>query len=158
MVGIEADSIFLTGFFFSQGIFQIPTVPEWEEEKLRFEVDALGGRYEGGLNRDRSAIRGDWHQAGGVFRLTLSPIDEPPRPARPQEPEPPFPYHIDTVSISHSDGEVVLAGTLTTPTEGGPHPAAVLVSGSGPQDRDRRSSATSPSWFSQTPRRRMIMK
>lgn len=119
-----------------QGIFQVPTTPAWDEDELRFAVDALGGRFEGRLNRDRSAIRGDWYQAGGVFRLTLSPIDEPPRPARPQEPEPPFPYHIDTVSIPHSDGGVVLAGTLTTPAEGGPHPAVVLVSGSGPQDRD----------------------
>lgn len=119
-----------------QGIFQVPTAPEWDEDELRFEVQALGGRYEGRLNRDRSAIRGDWFQAGGVFRLTLSPTDEPPRPARPQEPEAPFPYRVDTVSIPHSDGRVVLAGTLTTPMDDGPHPAVVLVSGSGPQDRD----------------------
>lgn len=39
--------------------------------------------------------------------------------------------------VTFQNGDVKLAGTLTVPKAGpGPHPAAVLISGSGPQDRD----------------------
>ena len=53
---------------------------------------------------------------------------------RPQEPQPPFPYGEEEVTFSHDS--VTLAGTLTLPTQGGKHPAVVLVTGSGPQDRN----------------------
>ena len=44
------------------------------------------------------------------------------------------PYVVEDVRFE-SDG-VTLVGTLTLPPNEGPHPAVVLVSGSGPQDRD----------------------
>jgi uncharacterized protein len=44
------------------------------------------------------------------------------------------PYRVEAVTFGN--GEVTLAGTLTVPPGAGPHPAVVLVSGSGPQDRD----------------------
>ena len=39
-------------------------------------------------------------------------------------------------AVSFDSGDVTLAGTLTLPAGPGPHPAVLLVSGSGPQDRD----------------------
>ena len=57
-------------------------------------------------------------------------------PSRPQEPEPPFPYDAEDVRFSNRDALIELAGTLTLPRSPGLHPAAVLISGSGPQDRD----------------------
>jgi len=54
---------------------------------------------------------------------------------RPQHPKPPYPYAARDVTIEHPDGHV-LAGTLTLPNGDGPFPAAVLITGSGPQDRD----------------------
>ncbi len=54
---------------------------------------------------------------------------------KPQEPIPPFPYQREDVTIKN--GEVVLAGTLTTPINGkADFPIVILASGSGPQDRD----------------------
>jgi uncharacterized protein len=44
------------------------------------------------------------------------------------------PYQVEEVLIPN--GNHTLAGTLTLPSDPGPHPAIVLVSGSGPQDRD----------------------
>jgi pimeloyl-ACP methyl ester carboxylesterase len=38
--------------------------------------------------------------------------------------------------VTFRNGRVTLAGSLLTPSTGGPHPAAVLVHGSGPQDRN----------------------
>jgi hypothetical protein len=54
---------------------------------------------------------------------------------RPQHPQPPFPYRSEEVTVESVPG-VRLAGTLTLPQGQGPYPAVVLVSGSGPQDRD----------------------
>jgi uncharacterized protein len=46
--------------------------------------------------------------------------------------------------VSFQNGEVTLAGALTIPQNGKPrHPAAVLISGSGPQDRDGNPAGSS---------------
>ncbi|HIG74447.1 MAG TPA: alpha/beta fold hydrolase [Bacteroidetes bacterium] len=58
---------------------------------------------------------------------------EPPN--RPQTPQPPFPYREETVRVESEPG-VTIEGTLTLPEGDGPFPAAVLIPGSGPQDRD----------------------
>jgi hypothetical protein len=48
--------------------------------------------------------------------------------------EPPPPYRQEEVTIQN--GPIVLAGTLTVPATPGAHPAVVLITGSGPQNRD----------------------
>ncbi|NJD20351.1 MAG: alpha/beta hydrolase, partial [Gemmatimonadetes bacterium] len=55
---------------------------------------------------------------------------------RPQHPKPPFPYRAEEVAIPPGTPGVTLAGPLPLPQGTGPFPAVVLVSGSGPQDRD----------------------
>jgi pimeloyl-ACP methyl ester carboxylesterase len=51
-------------------------------------------------------------------------------------PAPPFPYRAIDVAFDNPAGPSHLAGTLTLPSGSGPFPAALLVSGSGQQDRD----------------------
>ena len=64
---------------------------------------------------------------------------------RPQEPQRPFPYQEEFVFFENIRAEGVrLAGTLTMPETGGPFPAVVLVSGSGPQDRDENLEGHKP--------------
>jgi predicted acyl esterase len=58
------------------------------------------------------------------------------QPNRPQTPQPPFPYHSGQVTVTSKVPGVTLACTLTIPEGGGQHPAILLVTGSGPQDRD----------------------
>jgi pimeloyl-ACP methyl ester carboxylesterase len=53
---------------------------------------------------------------------------------RPQEPVPPFPYNSEEATVV--SGDLRLAGTFTWPRQGGPFAAVVLLTGSGPQDRD----------------------
>ena len=60
----------------------------------------------------------------------------PERAARPQEPDEPLPYIVEDVLFANTEADVRLAGTLTLPHTQDPHPAVVLISGSGPQDRD----------------------
>lgn len=57
-----------------------------------------------------------------------------PAITRPQEPVPPFPYRAE--EVTYPSGDLTLASTLTLPTGGGPFPAVVLITGSGPQNRD----------------------
>ena len=66
-------------------------------------------------------------------------------PKRPQTPTPPFPYAVEQVSFTNPAApDVTLAGTLTIPEGPGPHPVVVLISGSGPQDRDETIFAHKP--------------
>lgn len=88
-------------------------------------------------------ISGKFTQGGAVFDFSLSrePIANP---SRPQEPKPPFPYKIEEVTFQN--GPVNLAGTLTLPLGDGPFPAALLISGSGLQDRDQTLFGHKPFW------------
>lgn len=55
---------------------------------------------------------------------------------KPQEPRRPFPYLEKHVEFTNPKDATMLRGTLTFPRKEGRFPAVVLVSGSGPQDRD----------------------
>ncbi|MGV9415099.1 alpha/beta hydrolase family protein [Nocardia sp. NPDC003693] len=55
-------------------------------------------------------------------------------PARSQEPKPPWPYRSE--DVTYRSDAITVAGTLTLPRDGGPHPAVLLITGSGPQNRD----------------------
>lgn len=48
--------------------------------------------------------------------------------------EPPPPYSVD--SVTFHNGTITLAGTLTVPRATGKHPALILITGSGAQNRD----------------------
>lgn len=52
-----------------------------------------------------------------------------------EAPEPAVPTYSER-DFSVGEGDLALPGTLVTPDGAGPFPAAVLVHGSGPQDRD----------------------
>ncbi|HLK64773.1 MAG TPA: alpha/beta hydrolase [Bryobacteraceae bacterium] len=71
-----------------------------------------------------------------VSGLTLMLVCLHAQPKRPQTPQAPFPYQSQEVSVPSKAAGVTLACTLSVPQGEGPHPAMVLVTGSGPQDRD----------------------
>jgi pimeloyl-ACP methyl ester carboxylesterase len=70
-----------------------------------------------------------------VFLLTLNAF----APLAKEDTQEPVPYDVEEVAFE--SGDVTLAGTLTLPPTEGPHPVVVLVSGSGPQDRDESLGA-----------------
>src|SRR5262245_36860240 len=57
-------------------------------------------------------------------------------PQRPQTPKAPFPYQEREVTYTNAADKTTLAGTLTVPAGKGPHPAVLLLPGSGPVDRN----------------------
>ncbi|NKB89036.1 MAG: alpha/beta fold hydrolase [Acidobacteria bacterium] len=67
-------------------------------------------------------------------------------PARPQTPQPPFPYSARDVTYTNPIDNNTLAGTLTVPPGDGRHPAAILITGSGSQDRDETLFNHKPFW------------
>ncbi len=79
--------------------------------------------------------------AGTLMAAAASAQVPGPAPAdaivqRPQDPVPPYPYRESDVSFTSAADGTRLEGTLTTPDGDGPFPAALLLSGAGPQDRD----------------------
>jgi pimeloyl-ACP methyl ester carboxylesterase len=106
-------------------------------DSLGFVMASIMGSYAGAVSPGRDKIAGVWRQAGMVLPLDLQRVDKPLKPNRPQEPQRPFPY--DTVAVRFDNPRaagVTLAGTLTVPRGKGPFPVALLITGSGPEDRD----------------------
>lgn len=54
----------------------------------------------------------------------------------PQTPVPPFAYNVENVSFTNSKDSITLAETFTYPKSGTNFPTVILISGSGPQNRD----------------------
>lgn len=105
-------------------------------DSLVMDVAAARGRFEGAVSADGSSVTGTWKQMGGVLPLTLNRTTEVITFNRPQEPKPPYPYKSEDVTYDNTEQEVRLAGTLTLPETGGPFPAAILITGSGPENRN----------------------
>jgi len=103
---------------------------------LTFSVPAVNGSYTGTLT-PQGSIDGSWSQGGQALPLALTRVTNVASlsPRRPQTPAPPYPYGEEDVSYTSAPG-VRLAATLTLPAGAGPFPAVVLITGSGPQDRD----------------------
>ena len=120
-----------------QGGTQFPfTVSLPGDSLVRFEVAAIGGAFAGKPSADGDSLDGAWSQGGGTLPLKLRRVVQITTPRRPQEPRGPFPYSAQEVTFTSADSGVTLAGTLTLPPGTGPHPAVILVTGSGAQDRD----------------------
>lgn len=105
-----------------------------------FEMPVAGGRFEGVRSSDGARLEGELVQGATRMPLTLTRTEEVAvvaGPARPQTPQGPFPYSSRDVTFDNPAAPgVTLAGTLTLPEGEGPHPAVILMTGSGPQDRN----------------------
>jgi hypothetical protein len=110
-----------------------------QPDKLSFEVPAEGVKYSGNLNKKDKGIEGVFSQGNREFTLNFSKADSTKqvRLNRPQHPVKPYLYNSEDVVFDNNKENIKLAGTLTTPKGEGPFPGIVLVSGSGPQDRDQ---------------------
>ncbi|PHN05534.1 alpha/beta hydrolase family protein [Flavilitoribacter nigricans] len=108
------------------------------DQEVEINLPKLGISYKGELDAAGSRITGNFQQGGAVIPLELGrEAQEKPVIKRPQEPEGPLPYREEEVTYDNAEAEgVTLAGTLSLPVGDGPFPAVILISGSGPQDRN----------------------
>ena len=120
-----------------QGAKGIPvTLINYENQTLKLEVSNAGIQYEGTLNNENVFV-GTFKQGGQSFPLNLTKEKvEAEKMVRPQEPTKPYPYYSEDVHFENIRDKIVLAGTLTLPEKEGIFPAVILISGSGPQNRD----------------------
>ncbi len=128
-----------------QGVKGIPTDSStFSAGKFMVYASALRAKYEGVLQTGDSLLKGTWFQAGQSWDLDLVKRKETFKLNRPQEPKPPFPYLSEEVSFTNDKTGNEFSGTLTIPKGNGPFPAVVLVTGSGPQNRDEELMGHKP--------------
>jgi hypothetical protein len=104
---------------------------------LKIEIEKISATFEGKIAPDLNSIDGIFTQ-GGPMPLVLHRLKDESELElrRPQNPTKPYPYHDEDVTYENKVQNVTLAATLTIPQGKGPFPAVVLITGSGPQDRD----------------------
>lgn len=133
----EGDALKATMDSPDQKAFGIPVqTVVFADPELTIQMPNIGLTYTGRLAGD--SIAGTFSQGMLTAPMGLSRTAKAAltAPARPQEPKPPFPYQSEMVTYPNASAGIRLAGTLTLPKGNGPFPAAVLISGSGAQDRD----------------------
>jgi len=106
-----------------------------EQDSIFLNIPAIGGSYKGKL-AGPDKIDGVLKQGAQAMPILLTK-GEIVAAKRPQTPVKPYPYEEQEISVVNKEAGITLAGTLTVPTGKGPHPAVILLSGSGPQDRDQ---------------------
>ena len=120
-----------------QGVNGIPvTTVSFEQANITLIIPSAKIEYDGVLGEDNSIV-GTFRQAGQSFPLNLSKeIVEKEKLVRPQEPIKPYPYYEEEITFRNEKAGIDLAGTLTLPRKDGVYPVVILISGSGPQNRD----------------------
>ena len=115
----------------------------FRDSLLHLEVKMAQIVYDGKLSG--TEIHGTFKQGGLEIPLNLSrEVIAAAKINRPQEPKPPFPYKSEDVIFSNQKAGLSLAGTLTLPAGTGKFPAVILVTGSGPQNRDEEIMGHKP--------------
>ena len=120
-----------------QGAKGIPvTTTSFENSILKLQIPTALVSYEGILNKENMIV-GNFTQGGQSFAMVLSRgIVEKKAVLRPQEPQVPYSYHSEEVTFQNKTDKSILAGTLSLPQKDGYFPAVILITGSGPQNRD----------------------
>ena len=127
-----------------QGATGIPvTNITFENSSVKFTVTNIAVEYNGTL--EKGEIIGVFNQFGQEFPLNLSrQVIEKEIPERPQEPAKPYPYYVEDVTFQNAKANISLSGTLTLPQKAGKFPVVILISGSGPQDRNEEIMGHKP--------------
>ena len=120
-----------------QGVSGLPDIKVSQKDAgFHFEIPVVSGVYDGTLNTAKTAINGTWTQNGVEQKLDFQRSGQLLELVRPQDPVKPYPYKEEEITFANGKAKISLAGTLTLPPGPGPFPAAILLSGSGPHDRD----------------------
>lgn len=128
-----------------QNAMGIPVkVTTFRDNALHLDMPALHATYDGTLGAGGQEISGTFVQ-GVPLPLVFKRVEKLATLNRPQNPKPPYPYDAQDVAYE-TKGGIKLAGTLTLPHGSGPFPAAIMITGSGPQDRDESLLGHKPFW------------
>ena len=123
-----------------QGVSNIKTATtSFQDSTLTIEIPTISASFKGKLTPN--------HTINGIFTQGLPlllNLQKGEAYHRPQEPHPPFPYQTEEVNVKNEQDKITLAGTLTLPQKGNRFPAVILVTGSGPQNRNEETKGHKP--------------
>ncbi|MEO7393783.1 MAG: alpha/beta fold hydrolase [Chitinophagaceae bacterium] len=102
--------------------------------EVTITMTELKASFNGRLVND-STIEGSFIQQTAI-PLKLKKIEKIIERKRPQTPQPPFQYKSEDVEYYNADKSLKYGATITIPEGNGPFPAAVMITGSGAQDRN----------------------
>ncbi|AXG68382.1 esterase EstD [Kordia sp. SMS9] len=119
-----------------QNAYDMPTdKTTFAENKLTITYAQIGMEYN--ATYEDGAFKGTFNQNGQTFPLELKKGKKEPKKIKPQEPKKPYPYAVEEVTfINESAGDIKFSGTLTIPANVKNPSVAILITGSGPQNRD----------------------
>ncbi|MGB3005646.1 MAG: alpha/beta fold hydrolase [Chitinophagaceae bacterium] len=103
--------------------------------QLTIKMVQLGATYTGTLQND-TVLNGMFTQRGVPLALTLKRVEKISQRKRPQTPHPPYAYKSEDVVYENADKSLKYGATITIPNGSGTFPAAILITGSGAQNRD----------------------
>ena len=125
----------------AQGATGIPaTIDLLTKDSIKVSVKSIGASYAARYVDGR--LEGTFTQAGMKLPLNMKETS-PDGPKRPQTPKAPFPYTTEEVTFTNAKAGATLAGTLTVP-KGGAKCVMIMVTGSGPENRDEEVYAHKP--------------
>ena len=144
---IDNDTIYTILDSPDQGVKDIWTESTtYHNGEINIDIPLIKANYKGNYSAADETITGIFSQ-GYSIPLNLEKTDTIEPIHRPQNPVEPFPYKAEEVKFENINADsVALAGTITIPPGEGPFKAVILVTGSGPQDRNESLLGHSPFW------------
>ncbi|RTQ53467.1 alpha/beta fold hydrolase [Hymenobacter gummosus] len=117
-----------------QKISRMPVQAELKGADVTMRIEEAGSKFVGKLAADGKHINGTWTQPALTTALVLERTTGSVINAATFKPS--LPYREEEVVVPNKVAKLRLTGTLTVPQGKGPFPAVVLISDSGPQDRN----------------------
>ena len=118
-----------------QKISRMPVEVEVVGTTLTLKIEQAGSHFTGEILEGGRVLKGTWQQPGLTAPLVLERRAVPTAAAAALTRLTP-PYREQEVVVPNPTAHLSLSGTLTVPAGAGPFPAVVLLSDTGPQDRD----------------------
>lgn len=136
---MDGDALSATLDVPTQGAKRIPCSKVFiNGEKMSITIDVIKVNVEGERIND-STINGLWMQNGASVPLVLTKSSTPIKVnEKPQTPQPPYSYNSEDIVYQNTDNSMQYGATITYPKDGNRHPAVILITGSGPQNRDEQ--------------------
>jgi pimeloyl-ACP methyl ester carboxylesterase len=116
-------------------------------DSVLLDIPVARGGYSGKWD-GANTIKGNLRQDAVLGSLTLERMPDSiqtPK-SKPQTPKPPFDYFIEEVAYENTTQQVHLAGSFTRPKGDLKFPVVLMITGSGPQDRDESMGQHKPFW------------
>lgn len=144
-ISMEGDALKASMISPDQGnaVFPVDTI-RYKDKEIYLAVNSIGLNYKGDYKATGNVIVGEVTQNGSSYDVELGREEIGSAYHRPQTPKAPFPYSIEEVNFHNKDEDIKLSGTLSFPKGNKDVPVAVMITGSGPQDRDETIAGHKP--------------